>query len=75
MIDEPDRAGFAYGTLPGHPECGEESFIIERGGDGLLTFTVAAWPRPATRVSRVAGPLAAVLQDRMTGRYLRALDS
>ena len=24
VIDEPDRCGFAYGTLPGHPEQGEE---------------------------------------------------
>jgi uncharacterized protein (UPF0548 family) len=23
IIDEPDRQGFAYGTLPGHPESGE----------------------------------------------------
>jgi uncharacterized protein (UPF0548 family) len=35
VIDEPDRRGFAYGTLPGHPERGEEAFIISR--------------RPATR--------------------------
>ena len=28
VIDEPDRHGFAYGTLPGHPERGEEAFLI-----------------------------------------------
>ena len=22
VVDEPDRRGFAYGTLPGHPEAG-----------------------------------------------------
>lgn len=26
VVDEPDRVGFAYGTLDGHPERGEESF-------------------------------------------------
>ena len=26
VIDEGDRRGFAYGTLPGHPESGEELF-------------------------------------------------
>jgi len=25
VVDEPARFGFAYGTLPGHPEQGEES--------------------------------------------------
>src|SRR5690606_5612943 len=28
---EEDRcAGWAYGTLPGHPESGEESFVVHR---------------------------------------------
>ena len=28
VVDEPDRRGFAYGTLPGHPETGEELFAV-----------------------------------------------
>ena len=28
VIDEPGRKGFAYGTLPGHPESGEEAFMV-----------------------------------------------
>ena len=28
VIDEADRRGFAYGTLPGHPESGEELFAV-----------------------------------------------
>ena len=31
-VDEPRRRGFAYGTLPGHPECGEEVFLVEWDG-------------------------------------------
>ena len=34
VVNEPHRRGFAYGTLPGHPERGEEAFIIELHGDG-----------------------------------------
>src|SRR5882757_8772560 len=26
---EPTSSGFAYGTLPGHPECGEEAFLLD----------------------------------------------
>ena len=28
VVDEPDRRGFAYGTLPGHAESGEELFVV-----------------------------------------------
>ena len=28
-VDEPRRRGFAYGTLAGHPESGEEAFVVE----------------------------------------------
>src|SRR5262249_47647651 len=28
------RVGFAYGTLPGHAECGEERFTVEMTPDG-----------------------------------------
>ena len=36
VVDEPDRQGFAYGTLTGHPLRGEEAFIVERLPDGSL---------------------------------------
>src|SRR4051812_18669326 len=38
VVDEPDRRGFAYGTLPGHPERGEESFIVSLQQDGTVQF-------------------------------------
>jgi uncharacterized protein (UPF0548 family) len=74
VVAEPDRAGFAYGTLPGHPESGEELFVLERLGDGRITFTVTAFSRPATRMARLGRPLARRVQDRVTERYLRAAD-
>jgi uncharacterized protein (UPF0548 family) len=40
VIEEPDRKGFAYGTLVGHPVSGEEAFIVERRTDGSLWFTI-----------------------------------
>lgn len=33
--DRDDRFGFAYGTLPGHPERGEEAFHITRSAEAL----------------------------------------
>jgi uncharacterized protein (UPF0548 family) len=33
VIDEADRQGFAYGTLPGHPESGEEALGGLKAGD------------------------------------------
>jgi uncharacterized protein (UPF0548 family) len=74
VIDEPRRRGFAYGTLPGHPECGEEAFLLERHDDGRVTFTIIAFSRPAHALAKLAGPLVRRIQDAITGRYLRALD-
>jgi uncharacterized protein (UPF0548 family) len=69
VADEPDRAGFGYGTLAGHPECGEESFMVERAADGSLEFVVTAFSRPAAWYTRVAGPLVPVVQ-RLYARHL-----
>ncbi|MFF3323924.1 DUF1990 family protein [Streptomyces sp. NPDC002889] len=59
---EKDRVGFAYGTLTGHPERGEESFVVDLRDDGSVWFTVTAFSRPATWYSRLGGPLVPVLQ-------------
>jgi uncharacterized protein (UPF0548 family) len=72
-VDEPDRRGFGYGTLPGHPECGEEAFIIERHADDTVSFTIVAFSRPASRLAKAAGPAGRAIQRQTTTRYLRAL--
>lgn len=72
VVAEADRVGFAYGTLPGHPESGEEAFMIERAGSGT-TFTITAFSRPATVLARLGAPVARRVQDRMTQRYLTSL--
>jgi uncharacterized protein (UPF0548 family) len=74
VVDEPDRRGFAYGTLPGHPETGEERFIVERDpATGEVTATITAFSKPATWATKAAGPVGQLLQRAMTQRYLKAL--
>jgi uncharacterized protein (UPF0548 family) len=72
-VTEPRRRGFAYGTLPGHPESGEEAFVVEHTPDDAVTFTITAFSRPATLTARIAGPLGQLIQRQVTARYLRAL--
>ncbi|MER8232896.1 DUF1990 domain-containing protein [Streptomyces sp. NPDC101490] len=70
---EDRRTGFAYGTLTGHPECGEESFVVELEDDGTVRFTVTAFSRPATWYTRLAGPLVPPLQRAYAHRLGRTL--
>ena len=70
-IEEADRIGFAYGTLPGHPESGEELFVLESEENRVL-MTIRAFSRPGTRVTALAGPIGRQMQQVMTSRYLRA---
>lgn len=74
VVEEANRRGFTYGTLPGHPECGEELFLLEQHDDGSLSFSVTAFSRPATLPARVGGPVTGWIQDRVTARYLAAPD-
>jgi uncharacterized protein (UPF0548 family) len=73
VIDEPDRAAFAYGTLPGHPESGEEAFAVELRPDGAVVCRVTAFSRPDSWLSRLGGPFARATQSWVTGRYVRSL--
>lgn len=73
MVEEPRRRGFAYGTLAGHPESGEEAFIVEHHDDDTVSFTVTAFSRPSTAIARVAGPAARLIQGWVTSRYMRSL--
>jgi uncharacterized protein (UPF0548 family) len=71
VVDEEDRKGFAYGTLAGHPERGEELFVVTLVDD-VVTFEVVAFSRPARWWSRLGGPASRLVQRRITERYLRA---
>ena len=73
VIDEPDRFGFAYGTLSVHPEQGEESFVVTRRDDGSVEFAVHAVSRPAHPLARLVPAVAHRLQAAAVKRYLDAM--
>jgi uncharacterized protein (UPF0548 family) len=74
VVDEPDRRGFAYGTLPGHAESGEERFMLRYDPSTDEVYAeVVAFSRHATWWSRLGSPITSVIQRIVTDRYLRAL--
>jgi uncharacterized protein (UPF0548 family) len=74
VVDEPNMRGFAYGTLPGHPECGEERFVVRLDPTTSAVYAeVSAFSRPATWWSKAGGPLVKVAQRVIAKRYLRAV--
>ena len=57
------RFGFAYGTLPGHAERGEERFLIEWDqSDGSVWYDILAFSRPRHVLARLGYPLTRRLQ-------------
>jgi uncharacterized protein (UPF0548 family) len=73
VIDEPNRKGFAYGTLPGHPLSGEEMFVVDVEDDGSVWLTLRSLSRPAPGKWTAAAPLLALAQRVLRNRYLSAL--
>jgi uncharacterized protein (UPF0548 family) len=73
VVDEPARAGFAYGTLPGHPVSGEESFAVERDPAGTVWLVLRSLTRPAPGPRGLLFPGALVAQRVYRRRYLRSL--
>ena len=67
VVDEPgptEKYGFAYGTLPGHAEVGEERFTVEfDSADQSVWYDIYAFSRP-TALARLAYPFARSLQER-----------
>ena len=73
VVDEPRRYGFAYGSLPGHPERGEELFLLEWHADGAVTFTLRAHSQPANWLYRLGRPFGELMRSLGTRQYLRAM--
>src|SRR5690606_5632777 len=69
VVDEADamraRFGFAYGTLPGHAETGEEQFLVEhdRTTDDVW-YSIVAFSRPRHALARMGYPVVRRLQKR-----------
>ncbi|MBT2553260.1 DUF1990 family protein [Arthrobacter sp. ISL-5] len=66
----PQRAGFAYGTLPGHPERGEEAFEVEIDAQGSVFLKITAFSRHSNWFYRAGGALARRAQSLITSRYI-----
>ncbi|HMO79646.1 MAG TPA: DUF1990 domain-containing protein [Pyrinomonadaceae bacterium] len=63
VIDEPDRFGFAYGTLAGHGESGEERFLVEIDAmTGDVFYDLLAVSRPGHLLTYLGYPYTRYLQ-------------
>jgi uncharacterized protein (UPF0548 family) len=69
------RCGFAYGTLPDHPERGEERFVVEwNENDDSVWYDLLAVSRPAHWLARVGYPYTRYEQARfrrLSGEAMR----
>lgn len=74
VIERPDVRGFTYRALPGHPERGWETFLVERDpATDTVWMRIEAESTHATMLARLGAPIARAEQDRLTRRYLTAL--
>jgi uncharacterized protein (UPF0548 family) len=71
VVDEPRRFGFAYGTLPGHAERGEERFLVEWLEDDTVWYDLRAFSKPRHVLARLAHPITRAYQRRF-GRASKA---
>ena len=73
VLDTDDAFGFAYGSLPHHPEVGEECFVARRRSDDTVEVEVKVFSNPATRLARLGGPASLWLRDRALRHYVVGL--
>jgi uncharacterized protein (UPF0548 family) len=64
-IDGVCRAGFRFRTVVGHPECGEETFWVEKDKTtGLVRAGLRSWSRPGLWLTRLGKPYTRWVQVR-----------
>ena len=69
-----ERFGFAYGTLPGHVEQGEERFSVEyHPDDNSVWYDLFAFSRPRHILARLGYPMSRQLQKRFARDSLKAM--
>ena len=74
LVDEENRFGFAYGTLPGHAESGEERFLVEWDrATGAVWYDILAFSRPRHFLARLGYPLARRMQKRFARDSVAAM--
>ena len=65
LSGDSNRAAFAYGTLRGHAERGEERFAVRFDpASNEVLYSIAAFSRPASLFSKLGYPFARSLQKR-----------
>jgi uncharacterized protein (UPF0548 family) len=73
-IEDEGSAGFAYGTLTNHAECGEEIFSVSlnaRTGD--VAYLIRAASKPRALLARLGYPVSRSLQARFRRDSARAM--
>ena len=69
-----EKCGFAYGTLPGHVECGEERFTVEwHRDDDSVWYDLLAFSKPGHILTRLGYPMARRLQKRFAVDSMRTM--
>jgi len=72
-VDQPRVKGFGYGTLPGHPESGEEAFLVRIDDSDQVWLEVTAFTKPGAPLVKLAGPIARLLQQLALRAYVRSV--
>ncbi len=71
---EIERYGFAFGTLPGHSEEGEERFIVEwNQADDSVWFELLAFARPHHILARIGFPFVGLFQRKFAADAQRTM--
>ena len=70
VLKEENRYGFAYGTLPGHVEKGEECFWIERAANGAIYYHIKAFSKPRFWLAKLGYPIARMYQRKFVRESL-----
>jgi len=73
LIDEPNRFGFAVGTLTRHLARGEERFMVQREEDDVVNFQVFSFSRPAHWLFWLGFPVARFFQKLFVRACVRAM--
>lgn len=74
VLETPFAFGFAYGTVSGHAESGEERFLIEWDREeGGVNYDILAFSRPNVLLARLGYPLARRYQQRFREQSTAAM--
>ena len=74
LINSVDRFGFAYGTLKGHAEMGEEQFLVRSDrASGEVIYSILAFSRPRHLLARIGYPISRAIQRRFGRASLQAM--